>query len=440
MPSSALYGGGATGQAQMGMCVSPSDAVKMVTTMEISCNEADFPTVNVEGGEGAVLFDSVWQKCKAANKVAEVPRGASFKEAQWATFQAWWEMRSVFAKFDTDNSGALDMSEVGELQASKPEIVKWGWEDMTTDSSGAVPFAEFQAWWSMRRHFDTLDKDGSGELDKSEMIEMAKWMGIEGFEVADMDLTAAGMIPFDEFQAWWRMRMMFMQADTGGEGHLTRQEVKELARALGNQISVRSMDVDGDDCIDFSEFFSWWNMRHKFDKYDTNGNGVLSYEEADKLGSHLGATVNFQEMDEDGDGNVDFKEFTEWYKMRRCFEKIDVSGDGNLDHEEIKRLAYMLNMDLQIEDIDKSGDGEVDFAEFQKWWGGNKTRAQVMSRVAMQMDRDAANKEEAQPGLPAMVFVAMAAGLTALFVLPVFATILTSHNLNNWELVEEEVQ
>ena len=90
--------------------------------------------------------------------------------------------------------------------------------------------------------------------------------------------------------------------------------------------------------------------------------------------------------------------------------------------------------------VDKSGDGEVDFAEFQKWWGGNKTRAQVMSRVAMQMDRDAANKEEAQPGLPAMVFVAMAAGLTALFVLPVFATILTSHNLNNWELVEEEVQ
>eukprot|EP01051_Picozoa_sp_SAG22_P027123 SAG22_NODE_8922_length_621_cov_0.821839_2_plen_66_part_00 len=38
----------------------------------------------------------------------------------------------------------------------------------------------------------------------------------------------------------------------------------------------------------------------------------------------------------------------------------------------------MLNMDLKIEDIDKDGDGDVDFSEFQKWWGGNKTRAQVM--------------------------------------------------------------
>lgn len=43
------------------------------------------------------------------------------------------------------------------------------------------------------------------------------------------------------------------------------------------------MDVDGDDCIDFSEFAVWWNMRHKFDMADTNNNGALSYEEADKL-------------------------------------------------------------------------------------------------------------------------------------------------------------
>jgi len=45
-------------------------------------------------------------------------------------------------------------------------------------------------------------------------------------------------------------------------------------------------------------------------------------------GSFYDRLLVFTEMDEDGDGNVDFKEFTEWYKMRRCFEKIDVSGDG----------------------------------------------------------------------------------------------------------------
>jgi hypothetical protein len=176
-------------------------------------------------------------------------------------------------------------------------------------------------------------------------------------------------------------------------------------------------------------------MRHKFNKCDVNFNGVLSYEEANNLGAQLGATVDFKQMDQDGDGSVDFKEFTDWYKMRRCFEKIDVSGDGKLDHEEIKRLAYMLNMDLKIEDIDKSGDGEVDFPEFQTWWGGNKTRAQIMSRVAMQMDRDAANREDQVPGQPAIVFVAVSVGLTVLMVAPVLYSILDSHDVVGWNLV-----
>lgn len=286
------------------------------------------------------------------------------------------------------------------------------------------PFEEFQAWWNMRRKFDQCDVDQSGKLDRDEMVKMAELLRIQNFEVADMDLAAEGQIAFEDFQAWWRMRMMFIKADESGEDHLTRAEVQQLARSLGIQISVRSMDVDGDDCIDFSEFAVWWNMRHKFDTCDTNNNGALSYEEANSLGASLGAQVNFEEMDEDGDGTVDFKEFTEWYKMRRCFEKIDVSGDGALDHEEIKRLAYMLGMDLKIEDIDKDNDGEVDFAEFQKWWGGNKTRAQVMSRVAMQMDRDKANKVEQEPGPPAALYIAGAAFFTVITVLPTVFSVL----------------
>jgi Ca2+-binding EF-hand superfamily protein len=283
-----------------------------------------------------------------------------------------------------------------------------------------------------------LHSDWACLLHVVQMKEMARKLGIVDFEVADLDLTATGAVPFDEFQAWWRMRMMFIHADKSGEGHLTRQEVKELARTLGIQISVRSMDIDGDDCIDFSEFFAWWNMRHKFDKFDKAKKGNLTYEEASELATSLGADVNFAEMDEDGDGLVDFKEFTEWYKMRRCFEKIDISGDGQLDHVEIKRLAYMLNMDLKIEDIDQDGGGEVDFQEFQKWWGGNKTRAQVMSRVAMQMDRDAANAVEEEPGLPAILFVGIALMLTALLLVPVIATIYSQYTIDGLDLIDCE--
>ena len=32
-----------------------------------------------------------------------------------------------------------------------------------------------------------------------------------------MDLAAPGAIEFNDFQAWWRMRMMFTKADVAGE-------------------------------------------------------------------------------------------------------------------------------------------------------------------------------------------------------------------------------
>ena len=135
------------------------------------------------------------------------------------------------------------------------------------------------------------------------MVEMAKGLGIVDFEVADMDLDSDGNVPFDEFVAWWRMRCMFMKFDVSGEGHLSRAEVQQLSRELGIQvcrayhlyntsaaagpdstvgcifrcqISVRSMDVDGDDCIDFSEFSAWWHMRHKYDKFDDDKTGQLT--------------------------------------------------------------------------------------------------------------------------------------------------------------------
>ena len=82
----------------------------------------------------------------------------------------------------------------------------------------------------MRRKFDQVDTDNSEMMDKSEMLKMAEMLQIQNFEVADMDLAASGAISFEDFQAWWRMRMMFTKADVSGEDHLTRAEVQQLHR------------------------------------------------------------------------------------------------------------------------------------------------------------------------------------------------------------------
>ena len=111
--------------------------------------------------------------------------------------------------------------------------------------------------------------------------------------------------------------------------------------------------------------------------------------------------------------------------------KLDVNGGERI----IGGVPAIVNQYPWIVSIkiDKDNDGEVDFAEFQKWWGGNKTRAQVMSRVAMQMDRDKANKVEQEPGPPAAVYIGAAAAFTVITVLPTVYNVLTQIE----ELVDE---
>lgn len=405
--------------------LSDVDAELLATSINLKYN--DRVDRGPDSPPGRIEFNAFYMWAKGEGKVdpEKIPRGAKFSADQWNVWQAWWTMRITFDALDKNNSMSLSKEDItkNKFHCDPDGKELWNAQEMSTGDDGMVGYDEYYSWWNMRQKFDQMDLDNSNTLDKPEMVKMAEGLGIVDFEVADMDLDTDGAVPFDEFVAWWRMRSMFMKFDKGNEGHLTRKEVQAMSRELGIQISVRSMDVDGDDCIDFAEYSAWWNMRHKFDKFDDDHSGELSYEEANLLGAQIlgpDAEVDFKEMDDDNSGSVDFKEFTDWYKMRRCFEKIDISGDGTLDHDEIKRLAYMLNMDLKIEDIDKGGDGEVDFGEFQLWWGGNKTRAAIMSRVAMQMDRDKANAEEVEQTAPAIAWIAAAAVLTAIMIVPGF--------------------
>ena len=116
MPSSSTYGGGSPGLAAMGMFVTAHDAVKMLekTPISLTVRESDFrdELINLGDHEGVLLFESVWQRCREVDKTSSVPRGASFSENQWKNFQGWWLMRQIFDKYDTDNTGTLDMKSV----------------------------------------------------------------------------------------------------------------------------------------------------------------------------------------------------------------------------------------------------------------------------------------------------------------------------------------
>ncbi len=64
-------------------------------------------------------------------------------------------------------------------------------------------------------------------------------------------------------------------------------------------------------------------LRETFDFYDKDSNGVIDREEFGSLCEALGAgfsydeiVIGFTEIDTDGNGTIEFDEFSEWWKSR----------------------------------------------------------------------------------------------------------------------------
>ena len=322
------------------------------------------------GFGGAVLVQRL-----AHSGAANAPK---LGDTQTAEHKQEQYFREMFNSIDVDGSGTLDRAEVAQLS------VKLGRElrkleldaamaEMDPDGDGSVDFNEFKTWFKSMLDTDSLvhelfaaaDKDESGVIDREELRLIMKELGNPlspsqlDEAMATMDSDGSGEIDFVEFSAWWsklsstqRLRAkgqdpqaqyykeMFLKADTGGEGHLTREELRVLMTELGRPMADHELDTA---------------MRY---------------------------------MDEDGGGTVDFGEFQKWFSwlldgdmtVRKIFDSMDADGSGLLDHEEIKAALRRLCTErdgeelsdeqiqeaIQLMDVDRSG--AVDFDEFSMWW------------------------------------------------------------------------
>jgi calcium-dependent protein kinase len=127
-------------------------------------------------------------------------------------------------------------------------------------------------------------------------------------------------------------------------------------------------------------------LRDVFIQLDTDGNGVLSREELTQGFKILGLkSVEdiediIQRCDADGSGFIDYSEFLtatiNWRealsreRLEAAFKAYDIDGSGKITVEEIK-LFIGGNDNIEegewrqvLEGVDQNGDGEVDFDEF----------------------------------------------------------------------------
>ncbi|EDO48530.1 predicted protein, partial [Nematostella vectensis] len=130
--------------------------------------------------------------------------------------------------------------------------------------------------------FTKYDKDGSGRLQKTEMMELLKVdLGLDDKQAETflllVDKDGSGSVSFDEFYTWihdkntlqniddksryHKIRKaieMFKKYDKDASGSIDREEFKQLMHETGNKVNIdkalKKLDKDGNGQISFTEF------------------------------------------------------------------------------------------------------------------------------------------------------------------------------------------
>ena len=117
---------------------------------------------------------------------------------------------------------------------------------------------------------------------------------------------------------------------------LTREQLAE---------AMKEMDDDGNGEVEFDEFYDWW-LRRLAGGGSTSG--VFKAETKGQAGNSKKAA------------------------LRAAFDMMDTDGDGTLDREEVRQLSDNLGRRLNetelneiISKMDSDGSGGVDFAKFE---------------------------------------------------------------------------
>ncbi|CAN2060861.1 unnamed protein product [Malus fusca] len=127
-----------------------------------------------------------------------------------------------------------------------------------------------------------------------------------------------------------------------------------------------------------------------FKKFDVNGDGKISSSELGAIMSSLGQPSSDEELnsmisevDSDGDGFINFKEFVELNtkgvdsaealeNLKDAFFVYDIDGNGSISAEELYEVLRSLGDECSIDEcrkmiggVDSDGDGMISFEEFK---------------------------------------------------------------------------
>ena len=132
-------------------------------------------------------------------------------------------------------------------------------------------------------------------------------------------------------------------------------------------------------------------LKQAFALFDLDGNGYITNDELGTVLRKMGQEPTeeeivqmINEIDEDGDGTIDFDEFCELMENRmsdenseadiiEVFKVFDEDGSGNIGAAELAHVLSNLDEPLTpaevkwiVDEADVDGDGTISFDEFKK--------------------------------------------------------------------------
>eukprot|EP00092_Neocalanus_flemingeri_P000651 GFUD01000693.1.p1 GENE.GFUD01000693.1~~GFUD01000693.1.p1 ORF type:complete len:3364 (-),score=1087.83 GFUD01000693.1:1093-10800(-) len=342
------------------------------------------------------------------------------------------EIAAVFALGDSDQDGKLSFAEFAQLvlpaarekvcmlkkSFKGPQEVQAAFQKFDVNKDGMISCDELKNGLNgvglrlndqeVQTIFAMADIDGDGEIS---MNEFAILLG--SGSAPQPQQAAAKSSGSIQFKSIDEVKSAFKRFDVNSDGHLDRNEFKQLVSACGGGTDLevdalfKKGDMDGDGKIDYQElirlmfpqsaqalqklqksFNSLNDVKAAFKRYDADGDGHVSKSELQQVMSGFSAAevdAIFSLGDKDQSGGIDYQEFIGLMlpnapatiaklgmsfrsiaNVKESFKKFDVNHDGQICKSELKNGMKLSDADLEVVFAlgDLDGDGEISMSEF----------------------------------------------------------------------------
>jgi len=335
-----------------------------------------------------------------ALNIEEFSKGIQALGLKWGQYK----IRGVLRKIDTDGSGDISFSELGQVLYAAvdafptqkiDDLLVSCLENYAAKSTMNTQFNDVKSkriMETVQKKFAELDKNGDGQLDLQEFTTAVKAFGLDWEEARiqkalnNIDTDNNGTISAQEFKSALYMACM-RNADTGVDeilqAVLERMEQKGAMNAqLGNEFPrLKKVEVNK---REFTEE-AMSKIEEAFAKVDVNKDGVLTPDELASTTKRLGLNWDEKEckeiinrIDLDGTGQLqifDFAHVVSAAASKNPNASVDDILKMSLNTLAAKRSLKaqmreqglkkkMRDMDNVFKEIDKNGDGKLDLGEF----------------------------------------------------------------------------